>query len=65
MARTSDKVSSLAARYAGITPDELLLLAASDKAREQTATHIRSMAASLLRQDEQKGLRKLLRRFMP
>lgn len=62
MAQTSDRVSRLAARYAGITADNLLSLTATQPLREQTAGDIRSMAASLLRQDEVKGVRKLLRR---
>lgn len=64
MARTSDRISSLAARYAGITKDDLLALTASDSMREQTAGDIRSMAASLLRQDEVRGVRGLIKKVM-
>lgn len=60
-AQTSDRVSSIAARYANITPTRLLALTAKDSTLEAAAEDIRSMAASLLRQDEVKGVRKLLR----
>lgn len=60
-AQTSDRISSLAARYRKITGDELLALTATPELREQTAADIRSMTASLARQDETKGFRKLLR----
>jgi hypothetical protein len=61
-ARTSDRVSSIAARYAKITSQELLARTATDFMREATAADIRSMAASLLRQDDHKGLRGLIRK---
>lgn len=60
MAQTSDRVSTLAARYADITADELLMM--NDVQRRQTAGEIRSMAMSLLRQDEVRGLRKFVRK---
>jgi hypothetical protein len=63
-ARTSDRVSSIAARYAGLTADNLLSLTATAALREQTARDMRSMAASLLRQDEVRGLRKLARKVL-
>lgn len=56
MAQTSDKVSSIAARYVNITTAELAKMDAA-----QLRNDVRSMAASLLRQDEVKGLRKLAR----
>lgn len=60
-AQTSDRVSSIAAKYAGITSESL-------KARmsfpEETAADIRTMAASLLRQDEYRGLRGLVRKVL-
>jgi hypothetical protein len=64
MAQTSDKISSLAARYAGLTNDNLLSLTATPKLREQTARDIRSLAASCLRQDEVRGLRKLFKKVI-
>jgi hypothetical protein len=63
-AQTSDRVSSIAARYAGITADNLLSLTATAPLREQMAADIRSLAASALRQDETRGLRRLLRKVM-
>lgn len=60
MAQTSDRISSLAARYANITASELMSLTISQA--EVRASDIRSMAASLLRQDEVKGLRKFIRK---
>lgn len=63
-AQTSDKVSSLAANYAGINANNLLALTSTQALREQTAADIRSMAASLLRQDETRGLRKLFRKVL-
>lgn len=63
-AQTSDKVSSLAASYANITADRLLAATASASLREMTAADIRSMAASLLRQDEHRGLRKLWKKVI-
>lgn len=63
-AQTSDRVSSLAARYATITADRLLSVTASERLREETAADIRSMAASLMRQDETKGLRGLIRKVI-
>ena len=59
MAQTSDRVSSLAARYANITPEELYSITSDAVQRRQTAGELRTMAMSLLRQDEVKGLRKL------
>lgn len=60
MAQTSDKISSLAARYAGYT--KLRLAEDASANREQLVADIRSMAASLLRQDGTKGLRGLWRK---
>lgn len=62
MAQTGDKISSLAGRYANVTADELLALTASDGMRRETAWEIRRMAASLLRQDETKGVRGIIRK---
>lgn len=60
-ARTSDRVSTIAARHAQMNSDRLLSLTATAGGREELASDIRSMAASLLRQDEVKGFRKILR----
>lgn len=62
-ARTGNMVSSIAGHYATITPEDLLALAA--KQPERTAGDIRSMATSLLRQDEVKGWRRGWRRLIP
>ena len=64
MAQTSDRISKIAGRYAGITTNELLAVTSTPALREQTAGDIRSMAASLLRQDETTGLRRLLRKVI-
>ena len=63
-ARTSDRVSSIAARFAKLTPETLLALTAKPDTCEHTAADIRTMAASLLRQDEVKGLRKLFKKVI-
>lgn len=61
MAQTSDHVSSLAARY--IAMSNTALKAKIDNGGfNEVAGDIRQMAASLLRQDEVRGFRKLLRR---
>jgi hypothetical protein len=60
-ARTSDHVSSIAARYVNLTPARLLAATAKDSTLEAACEDIKSMAASLMRQDEVKGLRKLFR----
>lgn len=59
MAQTSDRMSSIAAKYLNITGDDL------GPGNEHMAADIRSMAASLLRQDEVKGLRRLIRKVLP
>lgn len=64
MPQTSDRVSSIAAQYLKIDADKLLAKTATPSMREIVADDIRSMAASLLRQDEVKGLRKLLRKVV-
>lgn len=63
MAQTSDRVSSIAGRYANITADQLLGRTATSLCRETMAAELRSMAASLLRQDEVKGFRKLIKKI--
>jgi hypothetical protein len=62
MAQTSDKISSIAARYVNLTSRRLIVLTKDDASTAQTSEDIRSMAASLLRQDEERGLRKLWRK---
>lgn len=62
MAQTSDVISSLAARYVGITAEQLYAITSDAVQRRQTAGEISSMAASLLRQDEVKGLRGLIKK---
>jgi len=63
-AQTSDRISTIAARYANLTPARLLALTAKDSTLEIAASEIRSMAASLIRQDEVKGIRKLARKVL-
>lgn len=64
MAQTSDRISSIAARYRKIDGDTLLSLTASNASRDRLAKDIRSMAASLARQDETKGIRGLIRKVL-
>jgi hypothetical protein len=61
-AQTSDRVSSIAARYAKITPQELLARTATEFMCKATVEDIQSMAGSLLRQDQHKGLRGFIRK---
>jgi hypothetical protein len=60
-AKTSDRVSSIAARYANLTPARLLAATAKDSTLEAAVDDIKSMAASLMRQDEVRGVRRLLK----
>lgn len=61
MAQTSDHVSSLAAHY--IAMSNTALKAKLDNGGfNEVAGDIRSMAASLLRQDEVRGLRGFIRK---
>jgi hypothetical protein len=62
-AQTSDKVSSIAARYVTMTARRLNDLSADPATAANAAADIRSMAASLLRQDETKGIRGLFRKL--
>lgn len=64
MAQTSDEVSKLAARYLALTPDRLLGMTATERLRQETTADIKSMAASLLRQDEVKGVRGFVRKLI-
>lgn len=56
-AETSDRVSAIAARYRTFTAQELMAAADDPERAERVAVEVRSMAASLQRQDETKGLR--------
>lgn len=56
-AQTGDRISSIAARYAGITAKELAMMTTGEASGH--VRDIRAMAASLLRQDEVKGLRRV------
>ena len=58
-AQTGEHVSSIAARFINLQPDTILAMAASDGSRERLARDIRALAASALRQDETKGVRKI------
>lgn len=63
MAKTGDRVSSLAGGYADITGEYLALLIKRGEA-DELARDIRSMAASLLRQDEHRGIRGKLKKLL-
>ena len=58
MAQTSDRMARLAGKYINVTANEIAL---NDPV--VIAAEIRAMAASLLRQDEHKGLRAKLKDF--
>lgn len=64
MAQTSDRVSSIAAQYWGMsnTHFKQLVATASEEDLNRMAYDMRSMAASLMRQDETKGLRGLVKK---
>lgn len=62
MARTSDRVSSIAARYSNLSNTALRQKCETREGLNEVAHDIRSMAMSLLRQDEHKGLRGLIRK---
>ena len=64
MARTSDRISSMAAKYVGMTIAQLGERVETREGRNEVAHDIRAMAASLLRQDEVKGLRKLINKAL-
>lgn len=64
MAQTSDRISSLAARYAGMSNTRFKQLAENPESLNELAYDVRSMAASLLRQDELKGLRGFVRKVL-
>lgn len=62
-ARTSDRVSSIAARFLNVKAETLMALTAKQSTAETLAADVRSMAASLLRQDENKGIRAVGKRI--
>lgn len=62
MAQTSDQISGLAARYIGLSNTALKAKTESRDGLNEVAHDIRSMAASLLRQDEVRGLRGLIKK---
>lgn len=62
MAQTSDEISSLAAHYVGLSNTALKARLENRDDFNEVAHDIRAMAASLLRQDEVKGFRKLVRK---
>jgi len=65
MAQTSDRISSLAAKYAAMTNPAFraAIKTATPEDINELAHDIRSMAMSLLRQDETKGKRTLMERI--
>jgi len=63
-AQTSDRVSKLAARYIKMTPERLAALMEPADGPQRVARELHTMAASLLRQDEVKGLRGLLKKVI-
>jgi hypothetical protein len=62
MAQTSDRISSMAAKYVGMSNEQLGRRVENRDGRNEVAHDIRAMAASLLRQDEVRGIRKLIRK---
>lgn len=64
MAQTSDRISSMAAKYVGMSNDALGRKVSTRDGRNEVGHDIRAMAASLLRQDEVKGLRKFIRKVL-
>lgn len=56
-ARTSDRVSSIAARFLNVKAETLMALTAKQSTAEILADEIRTVCASALRQDEHKGIR--------
>ncbi len=63
MAQTSDRVSGIAARMGRLTPAAVRAIADDPERLDAFARDVRSMAASLLRQDEVRGLRKAMLRL--
>lgn len=61
MAKTGDRISSLAGHYVNITGRDISSVVERAGA-DVLAQDIRSMAASLLRQDQHRGLRGLVRK---
>lgn len=63
-AKTSDRVSSIAARLLNVKAETLMALTAKQSTAETLAHDVRAMAASCLRQDQHKGLRGLIRKVL-
>jgi hypothetical protein len=59
MAQTSDRISSMAARYRTMTGMDVVEAGLDPRKADALAKDIRSMAASLQRQDETPGTRLL------
>lgn len=64
MAQTSDRISSMAGKYVGMSNEQLGRKVETRDGRNEVAHDIRAMAASLLRQDEVKGIRKIINRVL-
>jgi hypothetical protein len=64
MAQTSDRISSMAAKYVGMSNEQLGRKVETREGRNEVGHDIRAMAASLLRQDEVKGVRKFIAKVM-
>lgn len=60
--QTSDRVSSISARYTDITDEEIIAAITTDAGLARLRQDIRSMAASSLRQDQHRGLRGFIRK---
>jgi hypothetical protein len=64
MAQTSDRVSSIAARYIGMSNTELKKKVEARDGLAEVAHDLRALAASALRQDEVRGIRKFVRKVL-
>lgn len=64
MAQTSDRLSAIAAAYLNTTPADIERAGSSPRLSDKVAADIRSLSASVLRQDEVRGLRKLVSKVL-
>lgn len=64
MAQTSDRVSSIAAKYANFSIVHLAAATSSSDKRNELIADIRTLAASALRQDEHRGFRGVITRLL-